>query len=1228
MAESPEQDTNRSGQAGEEINPESLGDPSVGFTLDELRRVQMTRGRKPPKSPLEPGTRPLPYPSNRCRADLYRPEDLAHIGPLARQVLPTEEDTWESFTRTLMDTCKCQTDLEKVRAAFEWVGQADPARAGRDAEGRKKDSPLDILARCRQEKLFSALFQRIIAYADVDYELVRGYKKGTSYRVGQRIEPNRDRGLWFAVLIDGEWRFVDAHWGCCHVSGENSGEWNRIQEDGGVQTSTRTQGTVVYSCNETYFLTDPWKMIFKHFPERPEWQLLPEPLTKDQFEQLPYLFPDLVEAFGLRLLSHKKSVALVPHSGRLSIELEESGEIHEYMALLYIHSSDTINFRQKQIKLARFLAVKRAGNQLQIEVYPPKPGKYLLVLQGHSDGSPAAGGSAAAGQMMDLVHYVLHCHRASDFVEPMPENQADEWGLGARAEKIGVEAVSHPDAEIRLQDGEQTIQLRAKQDELEYRCELRSQLDTEPLADYEPLVWHQDGFDLVHVVAPGAGRFGLAIRARRRSDKESQFEPVCDYLLESEVGADGSEDPLPPMRLIGSLACPDEAAAARLKAMNARPEPKSPYIRASEPEICLAWQHRPTERLSAELYKFDAGSASLRRLPDGQLFNQGVDVGDGTEFRVRFAENGCHLLRLFADADDSSRELVYTYLIRSCARLDEPLVAFPTRGPAWRAPACRLESGGLDGELAPGCAAPIRLRVGDLGEVNGENVGVFAGETPFQLDGDCWTGDLPAEAEGSRFELRCGGQALLSYRVLTEAELRRREEAGGKEAEARNRRRDEQSEQREAERQERQRQEEGRRKEAAEEAAGGGAKKQHRPGSAASSKSSGGSKHDGGAAAEEKSSSSKSASPVKKSGQSSPSKARESRFRSRSRSRSRSHSKSQSRSRSRSRSRSESSADETGRRSGKAVGGRKEAAGGGESRDERKARKREEREKRELRKYCRGQLLDALRRKKMKPLKRAMDEWEENKFSLNDDLFIFSKSYYRMMELREKLKDSIREAKAKRDKEYIGKVLEEINNEFFMDEILTELDPDVRRALEVYRRFDRIDKITIKPLNLDEKSKLELASYSSPDKSVHITCMSVLLLMGYYEKRTRKWRRCQPLIRALKVADFNRLDPASVHPAIAARARELVSNLDVKEVALKSAAAAAFFDWSLNAVTAVGDLNDDSDTKPASIKKQKKLFKVSAEEDADLDWEDKGKRVQTANANSAGGRGRGRPPRR
>lgn len=53
--------------------------------------------------------------------------------------------------------------------------------------------------------------------------IIRGYLKGSTYDVGQKINKDLHRGEWNAVLVDGNWRLVNAFWGAC-VQTEEDGQ--------------------------------------------------------------------------------------------------------------------------------------------------------------------------------------------------------------------------------------------------------------------------------------------------------------------------------------------------------------------------------------------------------------------------------------------------------------------------------------------------------------------------------------------------------------------------------------------------------------------------------------------------------------------------------------------------------------------------------------------------------------------------------------------------------------------------------------------------------------------------------------------------------------------------------------------------------------------------------------------------------------------------------------------
>ena len=108
--------------------------------------------------------------------------------------------------------------------------------------------------------------------------------KGSQYKVGERVDLEKHYGVWNAVYIEEDWRFIDTLWGSSD---------NKDPGDG--------QGR--FACDERFFLADPKDLIYTHYSLVARWQLLETPKSIDGFEELACLknrFFDL----GMTVLSH------------------------------------------------------------------------------------------------------------------------------------------------------------------------------------------------------------------------------------------------------------------------------------------------------------------------------------------------------------------------------------------------------------------------------------------------------------------------------------------------------------------------------------------------------------------------------------------------------------------------------------------------------------------------------------------------------------------------------------------------------------------------------------------------------------------------------------------------------------------------------------------------------------------------------------------------------------
>lgn len=80
------------------------------------------------------------------------------------------------------------------------------------------------------------------SYAGLHVKIIRGVSKSAGYRPGMPLHSDRFRNSWAVVHVEGEWRFVDSHWGARHVTSV------RMNSDAHA-------GAFCYELDEFFFLT-------------------------------------------------------------------------------------------------------------------------------------------------------------------------------------------------------------------------------------------------------------------------------------------------------------------------------------------------------------------------------------------------------------------------------------------------------------------------------------------------------------------------------------------------------------------------------------------------------------------------------------------------------------------------------------------------------------------------------------------------------------------------------------------------------------------------------------------------------------------------------------------------------------------------------------------------------------------------------------------------------------
>lgn len=270
--------------------------------------------------------------------------DFSKIDEYALKTPKSAEKSIKTLAAYLIKPAK--NDLEKVRVIYRWV----TANISYDTEAffsgnYGSTSANDVLKNkssiCEG---YSGLFSELAKAAGIEVVKIGGYAKGYGYKVGDNLNGPTNHA-WNAVKLAGKWYLLDSTWGAGYV--DNNSKFVR-------------------SYKEYYFLTPPGNFIYDHLPEDEKWQLLDKPITKKEYEEMPFLKATFFDD-GLKLISHKKSI--IQTDSQLEVVLSAPDDVLLLTSL-----------EQKNNKLDNLTFVQREKDQFKINVIFPKAGEYTLRI--------------------------------------------------------------------------------------------------------------------------------------------------------------------------------------------------------------------------------------------------------------------------------------------------------------------------------------------------------------------------------------------------------------------------------------------------------------------------------------------------------------------------------------------------------------------------------------------------------------------------------------------------------------------------------------------------------------------------------------------------------------------------------------------------------------------------------------------------------------------------------
>lgn len=154
-----------------------------------------------------------------------------------------------------------QGEQEKAEVMFYWIAlniRYDLALKKRIEE---HDSTVDVsvvaVLKTHQTVCagYASLYQAMVKLAGLECKVI----SGDVYNFAARSAPH----AWNAVQINGRWRLVDPTWG-----------------SGGFSYGSDTYESKL---DTRYLFADPCFLLISHFPQDPKWQLLPTPMSLQEF---------------------------------------------------------------------------------------------------------------------------------------------------------------------------------------------------------------------------------------------------------------------------------------------------------------------------------------------------------------------------------------------------------------------------------------------------------------------------------------------------------------------------------------------------------------------------------------------------------------------------------------------------------------------------------------------------------------------------------------------------------------------------------------------------------------------------------------------------------------------------------------------------------------------------------------------------------------------------------
>lgn len=466
--------------------------------------MQQTPPNFQPQNILQQGQKLPPAVRSRYRKfDIYRDvSQFRYIDDHAIQVSRVEHKTFRDLIWHLVYSQNFNSDLDKARAIFRWMTSKNMYNV--DFQSVPKGSPEEVLTSFKNKKgTYARIFETLCGYAGLFCTVLTGFAKGLDYRPGDKFKGSEYNHSWNAVYIDGHWYLVDSHWATRYLISEKNMPEN-----------------LVYEYDDFYFLTDPEQIIYSHWSQKAEWQLLSHPLTLNEFEDLP-----LVKSYffkcGMFFISHQKGVVNTK-DGKIAITVGFVKPTNFTYKIVIAENGDEM---YQGNKLKSYALQETRNNQATFILRSPKAGSFYLTIFAQL----LTGDIGVKNVFTAAAEYKVNADKSAGDCACLPNCSDSNWGPGVPVEQLGL-IPSQKDSVLTTNDGKVTVEFQKTKPTF-ILSKLRKPGMKEE--DLERCVTEADQNDRCVVTAslPVHGEYGLEIYGNDPAKDGDTYTHICQYFV-------------------------------------------------------------------------------------------------------------------------------------------------------------------------------------------------------------------------------------------------------------------------------------------------------------------------------------------------------------------------------------------------------------------------------------------------------------------------------------------------------------------------------------------------------------------------------------------------------------------------------------------------------------------------------------------------------------------------